>query len=300
MVLLAVVLGVGVLLAGTLPWGMLLAPANLRFGRAIPWAIVPMCVYLWAYWTYIRGDWGHRDTAATRRDYLRAHALPGNVWMMSLAAGLAGFGALVAFLTSMARVVELPAAAPIVTPEGMPRATMFALLVMSSLVAGVTEEAAFRGYMQGPIERRYGLAPAILVNGTAFGLLHFPNHPDAVLMMLPYYIAVAAVYGGLTWAANSILPALVLHAGGDVWSLGRLWLTGRPEWQLSMGAPSSIWATGVDRAFLLSVGACVVLAALTAWMYVGIHRWRGMHAPEPGAEPEHEPEHEPRSENAEA
>jgi membrane protease YdiL (CAAX protease family) len=31
--------------------------------------------------------------------------------------------------------------------------------------------------MQGPIERRYGLAPAILVNGAAFGLLHFPNHP---------------------------------------------------------------------------------------------------------------------------
>jgi hypothetical protein len=24
--------------------------------------------------------------------------------------------------------------------------------------------------------------------------------------MLPYYIAVSAVYGGLTWAANSILP----------------------------------------------------------------------------------------------
>jgi hypothetical protein len=193
---------------------------------------------------------------------------------MSLAAGLVGFGALVAFLTSMARVVELPASAPIVTPEGMPRATMFALLVMASLVAGVTEEAAFRGYMQGPIERRYGLAPAILVNGTAFGLLHFPNHPDAVLTMLPYYIAVAAVYGGLTWAANSILPALVLHAGGDVWSLGRLWLTGRPEWQLSPSTPSMIWETGVDRAFLLSAGACVALAALTAWTYVAVHKLR--------------------------
>jgi len=291
----AVVLGVGVLLAGTLPWGMLLAPANLRFGTAIPWAIVPMCVYLWAYWTYIRGDWGHRDTAATRREYLRAHPLPGKVWMMSLAAGLAGFGALVAFLTSMARVVELPASAPILTPEGMPRATMFALLVMSSLVAGVTEEAAFRGYMQGPIERRYGLAPAILVNGTAFGLLHFPNHPDAVLTMLPYYIAVAAVYGGLTWAANSILPALVLHAGGDVWSLGRLWLTGRPEWQLSPDAPARIWESGVDGAFLLSVGACLVLAALTGWMYVRVHRLRVANH-----EHEHEHEHEPGIENAEA
>jgi len=100
---------------------------------------------------------------------------------------------------------------------------------MSSCVAGITEEAAFRGYMQGPIEQRYGLMPAILVNGSMFGLLHFPNHPDAVLAMLLYYIAVAAVYGGLTWACNSILPALVLHAGGDIWSLTLLWITGRPE-----------------------------------------------------------------------
>ena len=36
--------------------------------------------------------------------------------------------------------------------------------------------------------------------------------------MLPYYVAVTAVYGGITAAANSILPALVLHTVGDVWS----------------------------------------------------------------------------------
>lgn len=185
MILTAVLLGVGVLLAGGLPWSLLFAPANLRIGTAVPWAIVPMAIYLWAYWTYIGGGWGPRDTAAARREYLRANPLTGDVWMMSIGAGLIGFGAVVAFLTAMARVIELPAsAAPITAPGGM--------------------------------------APAILVNGAAFGLLHFPNHPDAVLTMLPYYIAVAAVYGGLTWAVNSILPALVLHAGGNVWSLGRL------------------------------------------------------------------------------
>ncbi len=281
MILTAVLLGVGVLLAGGLPWSLMLAPANLRVGRAVPWAIVPMALYLWAYWKYIGGNWGPRDTAPARRESLRANALPGDVWAMSLLSGLIGFGALLAFLTVMARVVEMPAsAAPITTPDGMPRATLFTLLVMASVVAGVTEEAAFRGYMQGPIERRYGLAPAILVNGTMFGLLHFPNHPDAVLTMLPYYIAVAAVYGGLTWAANSILPALVLHAGGDVWSLGRLWLTGRPEWQLSPDAPARIWDSGVDGALLLSAGMCLVLAALTAWMYVGVRRLRLTATPE--------------------
>ena len=253
---------------------MLLAPANLRAGVAVPWAIVPMSAYLWAYWKFIGGAWGWPETAATRREYLRANALPADVWLMSLLAGLLGFAALLTFITVMSRVVSLPPSAPLTAPAGMPGATAFLLLVMASVVAGVCEEAAFRGYMQGPIERRYGLAPAILVNGTMFGLLHFPNHPDAVLTMLPYYVAVSAVYGGLTWAANSILPALVLHAGGDVWSLGRLWMTGRPEWQLSPSAPSRIWETGVDGAFLLSAAGCVVLAGLTARAYVGIHRTR--------------------------
>ena len=277
----AVFLGIAVLLAGGLPWSMLLAPGNLRFGTAVPWAIVPMAMYLWAYWKFIGGGWGPRDSAPARREYLRANPLTGDVWVMSIVAGLIGFGALLAFLTVMARLIELPASAAITAPEGMPRATMFVLLVMASIVAGVTEEAAFRGYMQGPIERRYGLAAAILVNGTAFGLLHFPNHPDAVLTMLPYYIAVAAVYGGLTWASNSILPALVLHAGGDVWSLGRLWLTGRPEWQLSSSAPRLVRETGVDAGFLMAVGAFVVLAGLTTWAYASIRRLSRTRNPEP-------------------
>jgi hypothetical protein len=66
-ILTAVLLGLGVLLAGGLPWSLVLAPANLRVGRAVPWAIVPMALYLWAYWKYIGGTWGPRDTAATRR-----------------------------------------------------------------------------------------------------------------------------------------------------------------------------------------------------------------------------------------
>ena len=271
----AVLLGIVVLFAGNLPWWALLAPANLRIGTAVPWAVVPMAAYLWAYWKFIGGDWGSPDTAATRREHLRAHAISADVWVSSILAGLLGFGALLAFLAVMARLVSLPESAPITTPDGMPRATAFLLLTMASIVAGVTEEAAFRGYMQGPIERRYGLAVAILVSGTAFGLLHFPSHPADVLLMLPYYIAVSAVYGGLTWAANSILPALVLHSGGDVISLGRLWMTGRPEWQLAASPPALIRETGVDTAFIVAVASLVVLTGLTVLAYTAVRRQRG-------------------------
>ena len=275
----AVVIGVGVLLAGSLPGSGIpgvggLAGLNLRWGTDVPWAILPMAVYLWAYWKFIGGSWGRVETRAFRRENLRARALPSGLWSAALCAGLLGFAALFAFIIVMARLVTLPASAAIATPEGMPFVTLFLLLVMASIVAGVTEEAAFRGYMQGPVERRYGLASAVLVNGTMFGLLHFANHPSAVLTMLPYYVAVSAVYGGLTWAADSILPALVLHAGGDVWSLTRLWQTGRPEWQMSTSPPAVIWQTGVDASFILSVLALVALAALTTWAYVGVRRLR--------------------------
>jgi membrane protease YdiL (CAAX protease family) len=266
----AVALGVAVLFAGGLPWGLLLAPANLRFGVAVPWAVLPMAAYLWAYWKFIRGDWGSPGNPVD----LRANGLSGDVWAAALLAGLVGFGALLSFIAVMARLVALPASAQIATPAGMPPATVFVLLTMASVVAGVSEEAAFRGYMQTPIERRYGLPLAILVNGLMFGLLHFPNHPNDVLAMLPYYLAVSAVYGGLTWAANSILPALVLHVGGDIWSLGRLWATGRPEWQLSPTEPALIWKTGVDAEFMIAAAALVTLSGLAIAACRSVHRLR--------------------------
>jgi membrane protease YdiL (CAAX protease family) len=264
----AVGAGIGVLLAGSLPWSAFLAPLNLRVLTIVPWAVVPMAAYLWMYWKYIAGAIGSPDTAAWRHECLRANRVRGDVWAMALFTGVIGFAALLSFVAVMGRLTALPASTPITAPAGMPTVTVFVLLLMGSVVAGVTEEAGFRGYMQGPIERRFGLAVAILVNGVAFGVLHFPNHPAHVLTMLPYYIAVSAVYGGITSAANSILPALVLHAGGDVWSLTRLWVTGTPEWQIAAEPQRLVWDTGVDGSFLLGIAALVVFAAFATWLGV--------------------------------
>jgi hypothetical protein len=128
--------------------------------------------------------------------------------------------------------------------------------------------------MQRPIERQYGLTVAILVNGTIFGLLHFSSHPGDVLLMLPYYIAVAAVYGGLTWAADSILPALVLHSVGDIVVLTRWWATGQPEWQLAATPPPLVWEHGLDASFVFTAISFVVLALFTARAYRAVGNLR--------------------------
>ena len=68
----------------------------------------------------------------------------------------------------------------------VPESTVIALLLMAAPVAGIVEEAAFRGYMQGPIERRHGLLVAILITGTMFAVAHL----DFTLILWPYYVAV--------------------------------------------------------------------------------------------------------------
>jgi uncharacterized protein len=261
----AVAVGMGVLLAGNLPWAAVLAPLNLRFTTSAPWAVAPMAAYLWIYWKYVTGGLDSTGTGVWRREQARANRVSGTVWPIALLTGVVGFAALIAFVRVMARLVTLPPSTPIKAPPEMSSASMFILLVMGSVVAGVTEEVAFRGYMQTPLERRFGLTAAILISGVVLGVLHFPNHPRHVVVMLPYYIAVTAVYGGITSATNSILPALFLHTVGDVWSLTRLWMTGAPEWQAT--APSQqIWTTGVDPGFAVTVLALVSFIAATVWL----------------------------------
>jgi membrane protease YdiL (CAAX protease family) len=267
-----------VLLAGSLPWAGFgrisgLGAWNLRVGTLVPWAIVPMAIYLWVYFSFIGGRWGGPNAEVRRRNLL-ANRLSRSVWRAAVAAGLLGFGAILALLAVVARLIHLPPGAPIRTPPGMPVATMGVLLAMQSVVAGISEESAFRGYMQSIIGRRYGVTAAIVISGVLFGVLHFPNHPGDVVLMLPYYVAVSAVYGGLTWAANSILPALVLHVGGDIAVLMRWWLTGRPEWQIGLVDPPLVWDSGVDVPFVLAALVAVILIAATAAAYHWVHGTR--------------------------
>lgn len=279
----AVLAGVAVSAAGVLPW-VFFAISNQKVLLTVPWAILPTTLYLWFFWRYLRGEGWPRSTAEARRTSLRANALSGDVWGMSLFAGILGLASLLPLLGLMARLVRMPAETQAIkAPPQMPFVTVFLLLVMASIVAGVVEEAAFRGYMQGPIERRHGPTVAILATGSLFGLAHFTHHPASVLAMMPYYLAVAAVYGGLAYATNSIWPSLVLHAGGDVFSLTRLWATGQPEWQLSSKPPQLVWETGADAAFWGYLTAFILVGAAAVWAYAALASATRAERSRPGA-----------------
>jgi hypothetical protein len=60
---------------------------NLRTARAVPWAVVPMAVLLWAMWRYLTGAWGGGSAAENRRRLARATMVPRTVFLWSLLPG---------------------------------------------------------------------------------------------------------------------------------------------------------------------------------------------------------------------
>jgi membrane protease YdiL (CAAX protease family) len=262
----AVLIGMLVVIAGTIPRNLIFA-ANLRYYVTVPWAVPLTAVYLWLFWRYLNGGGPPASTAEERRMSLRANRVSCPVWGWALLAGALGIVALVLALRVANRMVVLPQQ-QLPDLAQVPKLTVLSLLLMAAPVAGIVEEGAFRGYMQGPIERRYGLAVAILITGTMFAVAHL----DFTLILWPYYVAVAAIYGTVTYLTESILPAVVLHTGGNIYSNIDLWLHGQAEWQASSGPTGLIWTTGADTSFWIWSGTLLIVAAAMAWAYFKLAR----------------------------
>ena len=255
--------------AGTTPWAVLVS-ANTKYLPDVPWAVLPTGFYLWFFWSYVRGKGWPRSTAESRRRSCRANHLSGDVWGAAFLAGTLGLISIVLFQRVMNRLVTPPQQQhPDVSQ--FPFVTVLFWLLMSALVAGVVEETSFRGYMQKPIEQRHGPVIAILTTGVFFGFAHF-SHPEVTIILLPYYIAVAAVYGALAYFTNSIFPSMVLHSGGNILSSLDLFAGGRSEWQATSAAGSLIWETGADASFWLSVVAFLTIGSGTVWAYAGLRK----------------------------
>jgi membrane protease YdiL (CAAX protease family) len=265
----ALVTGLVLLVAGTLPWASLVA-LNIKYGSAVPWAVAPAALYLWLYWRFVRGAGWPRSTAEVRRTLARANRLSPEVWGIALMAGVVGLAAVMLLQQVMTRLVTLPQQRAI-DPSRFPFATVLLWVLMGSIVAGVVEETSFRGYMQLPIERRHGPLVAILLTGTLFGFMHF-THPEVGLVLMPFYLAVAAVYGALAYITNSIFPSMILHAGGNMLVALALFAGGRSEWQASPGPTRLIWETGPDASFWIALIAFLIVGVAAVGAYAFLAR----------------------------
>ncbi|MGM0507046.1 MAG: CPBP family glutamic-type intramembrane protease, partial [Bacteroidota bacterium] len=78
-------------------------------------------------------------------------------------------------------------------------------LLHIALVPSICEEILFRGYVQGSLERSWGVMPAIWISGLLFGLFHLQLTNLLPLAGLGVLLAV------LTWKSGSLLPAITAH-----------------------------------------------------------------------------------------
>jgi len=258
----AVLTGLVVLFFGASVWlGILIGSRRLTV--SVPWATGPVFLlfgffFLWAYWRYLGGRGWPRLTAEARRERLRVHPLPGGVWAWALCAGVLAVTSYIALIFVWARLIHLQPYG-----SGFPRysaLTTLCLLLGASIEAGLVEEAAFRGYMQVPLEKRYGPAVAIVVVSLVFGAAHLANGYRELTWDLPY-VLFGAILGTLAYLTNSLLPGVVLHAAGDA---ARFLLV----WKLGPNPPKVlIWQSGPDASFWASLAVASAFGIAAVWAY---------------------------------
>jgi len=130
---------------------------------------------------------------------------------------------------------------------------------MSAMVAGISEEAGFRGFMQGPLERRYGPAIGITVTSVAFGLAHMTH--GLFLPAILFDIGWGAIYGLLTYRSGSIVPAIILHSAADA-------LEFVAAWKLPPTPPKPlVWTSGPDMSLWFNCALVILLASAAIWAF---------------------------------
>ena len=259
----AILTGLLVLFIGAGVWfGLLFGSRKLT--TSIPWASAPIFLvvgglFLWGFWRYLGGAGRPRSTADARRQNLRARKLPGAIWAWALSAGALAEIGNVALTFVWGRLIHLQ---PFVLPDlsRYSNLTVLCLFLGIAVEAGVVEEAAFRGYMQVPLERRYGPLVAIIVASVVFGVVHIANGNRELTWLLADAV-LGAILGTMAYLTNSILPGVVLHTVNDA-------VRFLVAWRLGPNPPKTlIWKSGPDASFWMSVAVVAIAGSWAIWTF---------------------------------
>jgi membrane protease YdiL (CAAX protease family) len=215
---------------------------------------------LWLYWKYFGGNWWPKSTAESRQNAFRDVKLSAGAWKWSLLAAVFFVVVVQSGFVATFRIMEFPAEE--FTEEyyfdALPAWLAWSFIVMSSLVAGICEETGFRGYMQVPLEKRYGPAAATAIVSIVFLATHL--HQAWALPILFHVVAISVFLGILAYASGSLIPSILGHTVMDIINFSYWWsdvagrFTMRP-----------IAETGIDSHFILWLLIFVVFVTLFAW-----------------------------------
>jgi membrane protease YdiL (CAAX protease family) len=258
LVLRSILLGSGISFIGIGIWVLMvtIAPG--------PWSMVSMAVILVIYWLYFSGKWNPSNTRAYRQFCMRQVKLNRSVWIWGLVAAFLLILSLNSGLVHTFRMIEFQ-------PEmfktarylnDLPAWAAWSIILMASLVAGICEEVGFRGYMQKPLEQKYGPVIGISITSLVFVLVHL--HQAWASGILVHIFIISSMIGYLAYSTNSLLPGIIAHVTFDIINFSYWWSDVMGNFELK-----PIGVTGVDNHFIIT--SLVVLLSLVLFI-VAIHK----------------------------
>jgi membrane protease YdiL (CAAX protease family) len=254
-VLRAILTGLAIGMVAANVWPLLL----LNLGA--PVAAVVELVFLATYLWWAAGGGPPLSTKPARASAFRSVRLSSRQWLWGILAALFFAVTVHAAIVLLFRLVPFPAAA---FRQGydfsfIPTSPLrWLAVIVSATSAGICEETGFRGYMQRPIELRYGAPVAILISSFFFMALHLTK-AWALLGMVPIVFGAGVLLGLLAWSSESLIFCIIGHVTMDI-GLFAYWWTGiAGEFR-----ERPITETGLDQHFFVAVG--VLLVSLSVFL----------------------------------
>ena len=208
-----IALGLTVSLVGLAPW-VVMARLNAWLRPEIPWSALATLVWLALFVAWLNGTGPPSRWKAARRYRLRLWRPDSNVWSKDGIATTLSLMALIGLLAFMWILLGSPERPPDLSEY---RSTIYlvSVVIVGPLVAGVVEEAAYRGYMQRGLER-FGAGTAIVVSALVFALAHGVHGLETLLLLGPGIFIAGILYGLLAYHSGSILPGMIMQSLGDL------------------------------------------------------------------------------------
>ncbi|HBY97903.1 MAG: CPBP family intramembrane metalloprotease [Ardenticatenaceae bacterium] len=167
-------------------------------GAILPWGHLLMGLTIW--WLVRR--WHNTGLRALG---FRTVSLLRGFWLYAQAIVI-GYSALVIWGIIVYALTGRGAQQNLLPAFGTGREALLAAALSASLIAPVTEELLFRGFLFAGLRKRLDVIPAIVISSLAFALFHF--NPFA----FPALLALGGVLAWLFQRSGSLWPAIGLHA----------------------------------------------------------------------------------------